>query len=260
MKLYNLFIPAGVKVPVVVSIPHSGTYVPPKVRKKYRRDYPHKAIVDWHLDKLYDFLPELGITTIQATHSRYVVNLNRGLKEPLFGPESSSVVPYETTGKYRLYDGDISRSEVEERIKKYYLPYHNRLEKLLKGVIRDYGNVYLLDLHSFFAGPTENVCLGNVNETTCSERLIGSFEKALLKNDFSVVRNEKWVGGYITRHYSETDNVETLQSELRFPAYLDRASFEEEEINVWESAKFQDAKKRMRSVFNGALEELLSAV
>jgi len=261
LKLYNLYIPAENGVPVVASLPHSGTYVPPKVRKQYKRNpAPILVPVDWHLEKLYDFLPEFGITTIQATHSRYVVNLNRGLKEPLFGPESSSVVPYESAWKHRLYDGDISKSDIEERIKKYYLPYHNRLEKLLKRAIRDYGKVYLLDLHSFFFGPTENICLGNVNETTCSEKLIGSFEKALLKNDFSVVRNVQWVGGYITRHYSEMDNVETLQIELRFPAYLDRESFEEEEIKEWESVKFRDAQKRLRSVFSGALEELFSAV
>ncbi len=260
MKLYNLYIPSENTVPVVASLPHSGTYVPPGVRKQFKRDAePVLAVIDWHLDKLYDFLPELGITSIQATHCRYVVNLNRGLDEPRFGPESSSVVPFENAFKHSLYDRELSSSEVEARIKTYYTPYHNRLATILKQMIKDYGKVYLLDLHSYFLGPDKNACLGNVNETTCSERLIGNFESSLKEHDFSVVRNEKWIGGYITRHYGSMDNVEALQIEIRFPAYLDRESFEEEEIKEWDSDKFRSAKKRLREVFREVIAELLQS-
>lgn len=259
MKLYNLFIPTEVKVPLVASLPHSGTYVPPNVQRQFGKDpQPVLAPVDWHLDKLYDFLPELGITVIQATHSRYVVNLNRGLEEPLFGPENTSVVSCENCFKTPLYNGEVDIGEIDRRIKKYYLTYHNRLKEIINKLIREYGKAYLLDLHSFYFGPAENVCLGNVNETTCSELLIGSFEKALKKYDFSVVRNEKWLGGYITRYYGSMDNVEALQIELRFPAYLDRESFEEEEITEWDSDKFRNARKRMRKVFSDVLSELMS--
>ena len=258
MKLYNLSIPTGVRVPVVASLPHSGTYIPPNVRKQYKRDSrPILAPIDWHLEKLYDFLPELGIITIQATHSRYVVNLYRGLEEPLFGPESSSVVPYENAFKTPLYDGEVNRSDVEERIIKYYTPYHERLKKELQKTVRDYGHVYLLDLHSYFAGPVIDICLGNVNGATCSDMLIRCFETALKRHAFSVVRNEKWIGGYITRHYGNMDNVESLQIELRFPSYLDRQFFGEEEIKAWDSNKFRNAKERLLKVFSDVLDELL---
>jgi len=257
VKLYNLYIPAENTVPVVASIPHSGTYVPSSVRKQYKRNpEPILSPVDWHLDKLYDFLSELGITLIQATHSRYVVNLNRGPDEPLFGPESSCAVPCENAFKNPLYDRELSNSEINARIKKYYTPYHNRLAAILNQMINEHGKVYLLDLHGYFVGPTENVCLGNVNETTCSEQLIGSFESSLKKHGFSVVRNEKWIGGYITRHYGSKDNVEALQIELRFPAYLDRESFDEEEVKEWDSDKFRKAKERLRKVFSEIIKEL----
>ncbi len=259
MKLHNLFIPPEIKVPIVASLPHSGTYVPLGVQKQFRKDPPPiLAPVDWHLDKLYDFLPELGITIIQATHSRYVVNLNRGLQEPLFGPESSSVISCENCFQTPLYNRPVDADEVDRRIKKYYLPYHNRIKKIVNGLTRKYCKAYLVDLHSYYFGPMENVCLGNANETTCSELLIGGFEKALKKYGFSVVRNKKWLGGYITRHYGFMDNVEAMQMELRFPAYLDRESFKEEEITEWDSDKFRDVKNRMRNVFNDVLDMLMS--
>jgi len=206
--------------------------------------------MDWHLDKLYDFLPELGITVLQATHSRYVVNLNRELRPPLFGPERTSVIAGEDTWGNAFYQTEMPQSEIEERINRYYLPYHKRLSQIMNRMVRDFKFVYLLDLHSFFAGPVEDVCLGNANETTCSEHLIGSLEMALSKHDFSVTRNEVWTGGYITRHYGQMDNIEALQIEIRFPAYLAGEHFGREEITEWDTEKFRNAKQRLRRVFD----------
>ncbi len=257
MKLYNSFVPEQIRLPVVADLPHSGTYVPRNIKQLFRQDpAPALSPVDWHLEKLYDFLPELGITVLQATHSRYVVNLNRALKEPLFGPERVSVVSKNTCFGKPLYDRKPNRIEVGERIDRYYLPYHRRLTRILDAMVRDFGRVYLVDLHSYYLGPAVDVCLGNVNETTCSERLIGSFERAFLRHDFNTVRNEKWLGGHITRHYGSMDNIETLQVELRFPAYLEGTAFEEEEVPEWDSDKSRNAKIRVQNVFTEVIKEL----
>ncbi|MEJ0010423.1 MAG: N-formylglutamate amidohydrolase [Alphaproteobacteria bacterium] len=41
---------------------------------------------DWHVDRLYDFAREMGAHLLVATHSRYVVDLNRG-------PDDASLYP-----------------------------------------------------------------------------------------------------------------------------------------------------------------------
>jgi N-formylglutamate deformylase len=257
VRLYNLLVPTGNRIPIVASLPHSGTYVPRNVRKQFKQDFgPILSPVDWYLERLYEFLPELGITMLQATHSRYVVNLNRSLETPRFGPERSSVVSEATCFGRPLYDREPTQAEVEERIDRYYVPYHRRLAKMLKKTVRDFGRVYLLDLHSYYRGPEVDVCLGNVNETTCSESFIGSFENAFLKHGFNVVRNELWVGGHITRHYADVDNTEAMQIEVRFPAYLEGSTFEEDEVPDWDSDKFREAKKRLRQVFSDVIKEL----
>jgi len=258
VKLYSLLVPAQTRLPIVASLPHSGTYVPRSVYKQFKRDpKPILTDMDWHLKKLYDFLPELGITVVQATHSRYVVNLNREVKAPLFGPQVLSVVSQENAWESGLYDTEPEQSEIEERINKYYIPYHKRLTQILNKMIREFHRVFLLDLHSFgVARLLSDICLGNVNETTCSEHLIGCFERALRKYDFSVTRNERLIGGYITRHYGNMENIEALQIELKFTAYLDREYFGEEEITEWDSDKFWNAKKRLRKVFVDVIKEL----
>jgi N-formylglutamate deformylase len=258
MKLYHLLTPDQIRLPIAASLPHSGTYVPRHIARQIKKDpRPVLVPVDWHLEKLYDFLPDMGITVLQATHSRYVVNLNRELKEPLYGPQMSSVVSRENAFRTSLYDTEPDSTEVEERIKKYYNPYHRRLTGVIDKMVREFGRVYLLDLHSYFMGPETDVCLGNVNETTCSESLIGGFESALRRHGFSTVRNDLWVGGHITRHYATMENVETLQIELRFPAYLDREEFGEEEIIEWDSEKFRNAKERLRKAFGEFIDNLL---
>jgi N-formylglutamate deformylase len=258
MNLFNLLKPGRIRYPIVSDIPHSGTYVPHNIDKQFKQN-PRVILpnMDWHLEKLYDFLPELGITVLQATHSRYVVNLNRGLRPPLFGPESSSVISRETTQGTVLYETEPTQNEIEERINRYYIPYHEQLAGLLDKMIREFGQVYLLDLHSFFKGPQADVCLGNVNGTTCSERLMACFDRAFRKYDFSVTRNEVWTGGHITRHYGNADNIEALQIEIRFPAYLEGEHFGEEEIMDWDSDKFRNARKRLQKVFSDAVDELL---
>ncbi len=258
MKLYAVLVPTQIRLPVLANLPHSGTYVPRNIDRQFKQD-PRAILpnMDWHLDKLFDFLPELGITVLEATHSRYVVNLNRGLRPPLFGTENSSVISRETTQGSVLYETEPTQSEIEERINRYYIPYHEQLTELLGKMIQEFGRVYLLDLHSFFTGPSADVCLGDVNGTTCSERLVGCFERALREHDFSVTRNEVWTGGYITRHYGNTDNIEALQIEIRFTAYLEGEYFGEEEITKWDSDRFRSAKKRLQKAFSDAINELL---
>jgi N-formylglutamate amidohydrolase len=65
---------------------------------------------------LYYFLPELGVTVLQATHSRYVVDLNREVKEPLFGPNAASVISQDNMQDSPLYDKELSAAEIQSRI------------------------------------------------------------------------------------------------------------------------------------------------
>jgi N-formylglutamate deformylase len=262
VKLYDLCVPPEDRVPLVASLPHSGSFVPPEVNGQFDAD-PRPALVplDWHLDKLYDFLPELGITVIRATHSRYVVNLNRSLTEPLFGPERSCVIPENTCFGKPLFDRPPSREKIRRRLDRYYTPYHRELAGIIENILRDFGHVYLVDLHSYYRGPEVDVCLGDVNGTTSSGRFTGTFENCYRQNGFDVVRNELWVGGYITRHYGSLENVEALQIELRFPAYLEgRSTFEEDEVPACDSDKFWGTRSRVRRVFASVVRELFDTL
>ena len=166
-------------IPVIASLPHSGLYVPPQMRsglkETYREFLPHQ---DWHLDRLYSFLPELGVTMLLATYSRYVADPNRGPDGPSFGGFWRAVVSDSTPRNEPLYDLKPTKEEVEQRLREVYRPYHDRLERLLIDTVDRFGCAYLLDLHSFGLPGDYRICFGDANGKSCREPFVAKAENA----------------------------------------------------------------------------------
>ena len=142
--------------PIVVSIPHSGLAVPEGYPALYK--LPNH---DWYIDQLYDFLPKTGITTIKANYSRYLIDLNRSLDEPLFGSFYTSAIAETDSYGEVIYDTKLSDSEIRKRIDPFYITYHLKLRALLDEKVARFGYAYLIDLHAFAGGVDEDICLGN---------------------------------------------------------------------------------------------------
>jgi N-formylglutamate deformylase len=62
---------------LLISFPHSGTYLPPDLAARLRPEALDLSDTDWFVPQLYDFFRELDASILRATHSRYVVDLNR---------------------------------------------------------------------------------------------------------------------------------------------------------------------------------------
>ena len=75
MDIYKIIEPIGKKFPFILSIPHSGIKIPNYLLNNFNPEQLQlKDDTDWFLDQLYDFAPKLGITTIKASISRWVVD------------------------------------------------------------------------------------------------------------------------------------------------------------------------------------------
>src|SRR5690606_31980041 len=85
--------------PVILGLPHTGTFLPDDIFAALTPRGQVLADTDWHIHRLYDgLLP--GATTVRATFHRYVIDANRG-------PDDASLYPGQnTTGLVPLTDFD----------------------------------------------------------------------------------------------------------------------------------------------------------
>jgi N-formylglutamate deformylase len=232
-------------VPVVVSIPHVGTHVPPAILERFTPAAKQLPDTDWHVDRLYAFAKELGIHMVVATHSRYVVDLNRAT-------DGQSLYPGKfTTGlcPATLFNGEPlylegrgpDKEDVDKRINDYWRPYHNQLNQLLRDLQQSSKRVVLFDAHSIcsrvptlFEGRLPDLNFGTADGVSADKGLAESLVETAQRGPYSVVLNGRFKGGYITRNYGKPENgVHAVQLELAQANYMDEEyPFTYDEVNA----------------------------
>lgn len=236
-------------IPLIVSIPHSGTYIPPIMKKKLA-DHVVLANIDWYLPSLYSFLKDLGITTIINRVSRYVIDPNREICGCNHTSYLRSYLYTKTTFGNSMYREDLEDKEVYDRIVKYYNPYHQTLDHLIHDKLTHFNKIYLIDLHSFGKDINTNIVLGNRNGKTSGKEFTAFIKDILEKLHFNVNLNNPYSGGYIIRKYAN-NNVETLQLELSYKNYIDGRTFGDEDFPLLNKNLFFETQEKLQCFFTG---------
>jgi len=218
------------RTPLLVSMPHTGTHVPAEIKKRFTAAALALPDTDWHLEKLYDFLEEIGASVLVATHSRYVVDLNRPLDNANLypGQDTTPLVPIDTFHRERLYrkGGEPADEEIAERVATYWKPYHAKLAEELERLKEKYDYALLWDAHSifsqvprFFSGTLPELNLGTAEGRSCGAGIGEGLMKKV--SGYGAVLNGRFKGGYITRTYGDPQNaVHAVQLELSEATYM----------------------------------------
>jgi N-formylglutamate deformylase len=217
--------------PLLVSMPHTGTFVPEWLAPRLSPAARALPDTDWHLERLYDFLDPLGASVLVATHSRYVVDLNRAPDNiNLYpGQDTTGIVPLDTFHREPLYLPGFppSDEEVAGRIRSYWQPYHDRLAQALVDIKAKHGYALLWDAHSifsvlprFFQGKLPDLNLGTADGKSCAPGVGEALRKSV--EGYSAVLNGRFKGGYITRRYGDPANaIHAVQLELSEATYME---------------------------------------
>jgi len=224
---------------LLVSIPHAGTHVPPAIAARITAAARTLPDTDWHVDRLYGFLADMGANILTATHSRYVVDLNRPPDDaPLYpGLAGSGLCPVETfDGKpvWRSRQAP-SAAEIADRTARYWQPYHDCLRAELEELRSRHGSAVLWDAHSIrsrvprlFLGDLPVLNLGTNDGRSCDEDLAARlFGYAVGIRGCTAVLDGRFKGGYITRTYgAPSGGIDAVQLELAQRSYMDETTRE----------------------------------
>lgn len=113
------------EVPVVATVPHGGRLIPREIARHIALPL-EKLWSDWYVAELYSFLPSLGITTVLAAYSPFVVNVNRD-QTKLFGDYWKAIVPQTSPWGEAVYSAEPSEEELAGRLRLAYYPFHDAL-------------------------------------------------------------------------------------------------------------------------------------
>ncbi len=218
--------------PVVLAMPHTGTYIPDSLKSRLNDLGRSVADTDWWVDRLYDGLLA-SPTVVKATFSRYVIDANRDPTGQSLYPGANTtamcpVTDFDGRPIYRDGQGPAA-DEIQTREGDYHAPYHAALSDQLDRVAHRHGRVVLYDCHSIrsripflFEGLLPVFNIGTDDGQTCDpciERIavrVCSQAKA-----YSYVLNGRFKGGWTTRNYGRPDQGRhAIQLELAQRAYL----------------------------------------
>ena len=222
--------------PLLISMPHVGTYLPPAIAARLTPEGREVHDTDWHLGTLYAFAREMGASILMATHSRYVVDLNRPPDGASLYPGQSvtGLCPVDTFDNAPLYaDGaGPDDAEIAARREAVWRPYHDQLGAELDRLKAAHGIAMLWDAHSirsvlprFFEGKLPDLNLGTADGASCdpalARRLLAIAQAA---PGHTAVLNGRFKGGHITRHHGQpAQRVHAVQLELTQCSYMEEA-------------------------------------
>jgi len=222
--------------PVIVDVPHAGTFAPSALGARLTSAARAWPDTDWHVEKLYAFAPGEGATLLCATHSRYVVDLNRDPSGAALyaGADNTELCPTRTFAGEAVYEEGSApaQEELAQRIATYFSPYHATLAVEIERVRARHGYAVLLDGHSirsevprFFAGRLPDLNLGTADGASCASALQAQAAGVLADaTGLTHIVNGRFKGGWITRRYGRpAEDIHALQLEVGQRCYMDEA-------------------------------------
>lgn len=220
--------------PLLISMPHVGTQIPPQQRARYTERALQVEDTDWFLDRLYAFAEPLGASLLVPVHSRYLIDLNRASdNRPMYpGQNNTELCPTRHFTGEPIYREGLApeAGEVQRRVQTYWQPYHTALQQELARLKAAHGHAVLLDAHSIkselpwlFEGQLPHMNIGTVDGRSCAATLRAAVQGVFeAQADYSHVMDSRFKGGHITREYGRPgEGVHTVQLEMCWRAYMD---------------------------------------
>ncbi|MVO16335.1 N-formylglutamate amidohydrolase [Parasedimentitalea huanghaiensis] len=250
--VFNVFSPKKLRSGVVFASPHSGAdYSQSFLSRTILNRHQIRSSEDAFVDQLFASAPTFGVPFLTALAPRAFVDLNRaadeldpalvdGAKQKRQNPRVASglgVIPRVVAHGQAIYHGKLSQSEVQNRIDRYWHPYHKALQELLRQAQTQFGQAILVDCHSMpheaveamghCGGQKPEVVLGDRFGAAASAEVMDRIEEAFIGAGLTVSRNAPFAGAYITQAYGRPSRRQhAVQVEIDRALYMNEDKIE----------------------------------
>ena len=250
--------------PIIGHVPHASLRIPPGERGGILLDDDALAaellrLTDLHVDRLFEWIRDLGGTLFVNRVSRLVVDPERfpdDAREPMARVGQGAVYTRTADGTPLRSTGRGERSRLMAR---WYQPYHAALEGLVGATLDAFGTCLLIDAHSFATIPLASesdqdpdrpdVCLGTDSVHT-PRALVAALEAAMEQAGFRVAVDRPFAGSLVPLRWYGTDpRVTSIMLEVRRGTYMDERTGEPLEA-------FGDVAARLRRAVAQGIETL----
>jgi N-formylglutamate amidohydrolase len=249
---FTLMRPVAQTTAVVFASPHSGRdYSPDFLARAALDERSIRSSEDAFVDLLFDSAPDHGAPLLVGGAPRAFVDLNRapdeldpalidGIRRATHSPRIANglgVIPRVVANGRPIYEGRITLAEAEDRITRFWRPYHDSLQTLLDTTRADFGEAILIDCHSMPHEALESLASGNSGRpdvvlgdrfgAAAGAAVVDRVEAAFRDAGLRVARNIPFAGAYVTQHYGRPSRrCHAIQIEIDRALYMDEATIQ----------------------------------
>ena len=238
---FELLAPGGgVRVPLIVHVPHSSTRIPADLRASFALndealEAELLAMTDRYTDELFDSALARGGGLFVNRTSRLVVDPERfpdDDEEPMAATGMGAVYR-RTSGGGALRLDSFGAEDRSQLIERFFEHYARRLEEWVTEVLDEFGTCFIVDGHSFPSAPLAyeradlrrpEFCLG-YEAFHMESALVSELEGLLRARGVDVAHNQPFAGSYVPlRHYLRDPRVRSVMVEVRRDLYVDEVT------------------------------------
>lgn len=254
--------------PLIVSMPHTGTDIPPEFQSGLISIWLAQKDADWWIDRLYDFAADMHATVIRTAICRTVIDVNRDPSgRSLYpGQNITELCPTTTFDGEPLYrEGrEPDAMEIARRREAFFEPYHRAIRAEIERVLARQRKVVLFEAHSIrsriprlFEGELPHFNIGTNSGASCDDALSLAVADSCGGSVFTQVTNGRFKGGYTTRHYGDPGRgVHAIQLELAMRAYMNEpeSTSPENWPSAYEPSRAEPVRTVLTCILNTCLE------
>lgn len=238
-------------VPLLIDVSRSGRDYP----MEYRSPLPFTTVhdnVSMYVEDLWAGAPGVGATLLYCCFPNTWVDVNRNELD-MDPAVVAGTWPVELQPTKRTLEGlgliktksrygepfqerKLTRAEIEERLDRYYRPYHAELKRLVNALHARFGRLTQISCHCMSAtgAPTHpdagksraDFCVSDIRGKTASRQALDLVVETLKGYGYSVTVNDPYIGNeLIGRHGDSARGIDSIQVEINKKLFMDTATF-----------------------------------